>query len=120
MERDILNLVNEHRASIGLSKLDFDFTAYDYANEHTKNMIEENELSHDNFDLRSSNLTIETKANYVSEIVGRNFITAEGVVNAWLKSDSHRKAIEGDYAFSAVSAKPNSEGIFYFTQLFYR
>ncbi|MCR9228326.1 MAG: CAP domain-containing protein [Flavobacteriaceae bacterium] len=120
MEMEILELVNEHRASIGLNTLDFDKTAYDYAIEHTKEMIVKNEINHDDFDRRSSDLTIETKANYVSEIVGRNFITAKGVVHAWLKSDTHRKAIEGDYFYTAVSAKADSKGVFYFTQLFYR
>ena len=27
---------------------------------------------------------------------------------------------EGDYMYTAVSAKADSEGVFYFTQLFYR
>lgn len=120
LEQEILNLVNEHRVSIGLNELVFDQTAYDYALAHTRDMIAKNKLSHDGFDLRSSNLTVEAKANYVSEIVGRNFVTAKGVVNAWLKSESHRKAIEGDYNFSAVSAKSNSDGVFYYTQLFYK
>ena len=82
--------------------------------------LDKNEISHDNFDRRSSDLTIAAKANYVSEIVGRNYITAEGIVNAWLESETHRKAIEGDYMYTAVSAKADSEGVFYFTQLFYR
>lgn len=120
MEMEILELVNQHRASIGLNTLDFNKIAYTYAMEHTNDMIGKREINHDDFDRRSSDLTVEAKANYVSEIVGRNFITAEGVVNAWLKSDSHRKAIEGDYFYTAVSAKKDSQGIFYFTQLFFR
>ncbi|HBU79892.1 MAG TPA: CAP domain-containing protein [Muricauda sp.] len=120
MEMQILELVNQHRDSIGLNTLEFDKIAYDFAIEHTKDMIDKNEISHDNFDRRSSDLTIAAKANYVSEIVGRNYITAEGIVNAWLESETHRKAIEGDYMYTAVSAKADSEGVFYFTQLFYR
>jgi len=120
MEMEILDLVNQHRDSIGLSTLEFDKIAYDFAIEHTMDMIDKNKISHDNFDRRSSDLTIAAKANYVSEIVGRNFVTAKGVVNAWLKSDSHRKAIEGNYKFTAVSAKLNDKGVFYFTQMFYR
>ncbi|MBW8244189.1 CAP domain-containing protein [Muricauda oceani] len=120
MEEEILELVNQHRASIGMNTLEFDGIAYDYAIAHTKDMINKQAISHDDFDQRSSNLTVEAKANYVSEIVGRNFVTAKGVVDAWLKSDSHRRAIEGDYIFSAVSAQADANGVFYFTQMFYR
>ena len=120
MEVEILDLVNEYRLSKGLNTLEFDHVAYDYASSHTKDMISEGQISHDDFDIRSSNLAQEANADYVSENVGKSFSTAKGIVEAWIKSPTHRKVMEGNFLYTAVSAKPDDSGMFYFTQLFYR
>lgn len=120
IELEILDLVNEYRSSKGLTVLKFDGIAYNYATQHTDEMISEGQISHDNFDLRSSNLAQEARANYVSENVGKSYTSAKAVVQAWIKSDTHRKVMEGDFLYTAVSAKADSSGTLYFTQLFYK
>ncbi|MDC6385775.1 CAP domain-containing protein [Flagellimonas taeanensis] len=120
IELEILGLVNEYRSSKGLNVLDFDGIAYNYAAQHTDEMISDGQISHDNFDVRSSNLAQQANANYVSENVGKSFTTAKAIVEAWIKSDTHRKVMEGDFLYTAVSVKADSSGTLYFTQLFYK
>jgi len=115
---EILVLINEHRGSIGLSEIkrDSDYSSA-YAVEHTKNMIEENHVSHDNFNVRSAALK-ERGAYYVAENVAAGYANANDVVRAWLNSPSHRKIIEGSYTHSGFGVVMNNSGIYFFTQLF--
>ena len=46
------------------------------------------------------------------------YTQAESVVNAWLKSDSHRENIEGDFTNFDVSAEQNTDGDWYYTNIF--
>ena len=49
VEHALLDIVNDHRISLGYSSLLFSEVAYDYANTHTDYMIVQGSLSHDNF-----------------------------------------------------------------------
>ncbi|WP_108424783.1 CAP domain-containing protein [Flagellimonas amoyensis] len=120
IELEILDLVNAYRSSKGLNTLEFDDIAYDYAEQHTEEMISAGHISHDNFNIRSSNLAQEARANYVSENVGKSYTSAAAIVQAWIKSDTHRKVMEGDFLYTAVSVKADGSGTLYFTQLFYK
>lgn len=120
MANEILRLVNEHRTSIGLSEIKKDQQyASAYAVEHTQYMIDLEQVNHDNFNIRSSALK-DRGAQMVGENVAYGYDTAEAVVNAWLKSDGHKKIIEGAYTHSGFGVMQSNEGRFYFTQLFYR
>lgn len=46
------------------------------------------------------------------------FETAQGVVNAWVKSDAHRKAMEGEATHFGISVKRDTKGKNYFTNIF--
>lgn len=56
IELEILDLVNEYRLSNGLNVLEFDGIAYDYAAQHTDEMISDCQISLNNFDLFSTYL----------------------------------------------------------------
>ncbi|TVZ17195.1 CAP domain-containing protein [Maribacter sp. MAR_2009_72] len=118
MELEIFELVNDYRIELGLSSLSYDTRAQAYTTEHNLYMISKEEISHDNFALRSSALSEEFNAVKVSENVGRNFATAQGVFEAWLNSPSHLKNIEGDFDATAISAYADANGMIYFTQVF--
>ncbi|MCK0157151.1 CAP domain-containing protein [Cellulophaga sp. F20128] len=120
MESNVLGLVNEYRASNGLISLKFANVAYSFAKEHNEYMIAEGRISHDNFDLRASNLAVKAKADFVAENLAMDFTTAEGVVHAWINSPIHKKVMEGDYTHSAIHIKANAEGKLFFTQMFYK
>lgn len=118
MEMEIFELINNYRESKGLSVLKYNSGAQAYTVNHNLYMISNDEINHDDFDQRSSQLSVELNATKVAENVGRSFSTAEGVFNAWLASTSHLKNIEGDYNETAISVAYSEEGILYFTQVF--
>ncbi|QIE60010.1 CAP domain-containing protein [Rasiella rasia] len=120
MANEILELVNDHRISKGLTTIKRDQSyASAYAVDHTQYMIEKDKISHDNFGIRSNALK-EQGAKIVAENVAYGYSTAADVVNAWLNSAGHRKTIEGHYTHSGFGIIKNSEGAYYFTQLFYK
>lgn len=115
----ILELVNEHRQSIGLSTIISDPQyASAYAVDHTDYMIEVDQISHDHFNYRSAAMR-DRGAHRVGENVANGYSTAEAVVYAWLNSPSHKEIIEGNYTHSGFGVIPNENGTFFFTQLFY-
>jgi len=116
----VLDLVNQHRATLDLPAIKRDQTyASAYAVEHTQYMIEKSRLSHDNFGVRSQALK-DRGAKIVGENVAYGYKTAEDVVHAWLNSPGHRKIIEGLFTHSGFGIMANERGDYYFTQLFYR
>ncbi len=120
MADQILLLINSHRASLGLEEIKRDRQfASAYSVDHTLYMIEQEKISHDNFETRKLALK-NNGASTVSENVAFGYNTAEEVVNAWLNSTSHRKIIEGPYNYSGFGVLQDTKGRYYFTQLFYR
>ena len=120
MADQILVLINAHRATLSLSEIKKDQQyASAYAVDHTLYMIEEAQINHDNFGIRSQALR-NKGAIAVGENVAYGYSTAESVVGAWLNSSGHREAIEGNYTHSGFGIVKNAGGGYYFTQLFYR
>ena len=119
MESDILTLVNEYRISQGLSSLTTLNIISGVADGHTSYMISTGTVSHDNFDSRAQALITNANAKKVSENVAYGYNTAQGVFNGWLKSPSHKKIIEiVSLTHFGISTKTDSEGRYYFTQIF--
>jgi len=118
-EMALLKMINEHRASVGASKLILDSTIYNYAALHNAYMIDQNSISHTNFDTRSQTVKVQTKAANVSENVARFFSSNNGVVNGWLNSPSHKKTLEGNFTHTVISISEDATGKKYYTQLFY-
>lgn len=120
IEAELFALINDYRVSIGLNELQFEPTTFYYSGQHTDYMIEKGVTSHAKFGERAEKISKRTGAVYVAENVARNYDTIEEAFEAWLESPGHRKNIEGDYNYSAISIKPNSKGDLYFTQMFFR
>jgi len=118
IEIEIIELINAYRISIGLNALEAHNTVKAVAYTHTDYMIEEDNVSHDNFFERKQSLQVNANANIVSENVAYGFNSAESVVYAWLNSPSHKENIEGNYTDFDVSAEQNSDGKWYFTNIF--
>jgi uncharacterized protein YkwD len=118
LEQELLQLVNDHRNSMGASPLAFSEVAYSYANTHTDYMISREVLNHDNFSARASQITETVNAKAVAENVARDYSSAQEALQGWLQSESHRKTMEGDFTHTAVSVKAAPNGSLYFTQLF--
>ena len=118
IEIEILELINNYRITNGFSALESMTPIKAQAYSHTDYMVNKNEMSHDNFYLRSSTLKNNEGAITVGENVAYAYSSAQSVVNAWLNSDPHRENIEGDFTNFDVSAEKNSEGKWYYTNIF--
>ncbi|MFD2099990.1 CAP domain-containing protein [Flagellimonas iocasae] len=118
MEEELLDLVNEHRASIHKNVLENSAASYKYAEEHNQYMIAHNELSHDNFGDRATQIADETGALVVSENVARYYTSAEKTLEGWLNSSSHKEAMEGDFTHTTLSVQLDKDGRPYYTQIF--
>jgi uncharacterized protein YkwD len=120
VEQELLNIVNEHRISIGSRPLEFSALAYDYANLHTDYMVSRGTISHDNFSARASKIAAETNAKEIAENVAMDYPTAEAAFQGWLQSPNHKGTMEADYSFTAISVKRGSDGTLFYTQIFYK
>lgn len=118
VEIQILELINNYRLNMGLNPLENMDLIKAQAYTHTEHMVIENEVSHDNFFERSNFLKANAGAKVVSENVAYGYTYAESVVDAWLKSESHRQNIEGDFTNFDVSAEQNNSGQWYYTNIF--
>ncbi len=118
IEIEILELINNHRLSIGLNSLKNMSAIKAQAYGHTDYMIDKNEVSHDNFFQRKTNLTNSIGATRVGENVAYAYSSSGSVVNAWLNSEGHRNTIEGDYTDFEVSAEKDENGKWYYTNIF--
>lgn len=96
-ELEGVRLINEYRASIGLSTLTLDNYISTLCETHNQYMIQKNTASHDYFTTRADSIKARLGATRVSEIVAYNYISPASVVNAWLNSPGHKAAIERPY-----------------------
>lgn len=119
IDLEILSIVNDYRASIGVSTLEtMDFIS-SVAETHTVYMVETGTVNHDYFTDRLQDLMDNVAAKSVGENVAYGYTTAEDVVDAWLKSDSHREVIENpNYTHFGISTEENEEGRLFYTQIF--
>ncbi len=120
IDQEILKLVNEHRESIGKSKLNRNSIADNLAKEHTTYMIDQGKISHDYFSDRFSELQQKVNAKSAGENVAAGYPSAKSVMNGWLNSSGHKANIEGNFTHIGIAAIKNSNGQYYYTQLFYR
>lgn len=116
---EVLDVLNEYRVSLDLPPLEWHEDSEDLATGHSHYMAEKNKASHDHFIDRADFLK-DRGAEKVSENVAYGFKDAQSVVDAWLKSDGHRKAIEGNNTHTGIGIIRNEQGIPFFTQMFIR
>ncbi|WP_299391485.1 CAP domain-containing protein [uncultured Gelidibacter sp.] len=118
IEVEILELINAHRIGMDLQPLNNLSIIKSVAFTHTDYMVTVNQVNHDNFFKRKESLVNNADALKVSENVAYSYTTAETVVKAWLNSPGHKANIEGDFTDFDISAEKNSEGKWYFTNIF--
>ncbi|WP_396600963.1 CAP domain-containing protein [Algibacter sp. R77976] len=118
IEIEILELLNNHRLSLGLNPLEAMPIVKSVAHSHTDYMVDNDEVSHHNFFTRSDYLKSNAGAKKVSENVAYGYSSAEAVVKAWMRSEAHKENLEGDYTNFDISAEKNAEGRWYYTNIF--
>ena len=118
IEIEVMELINDHRINLGLNPLQQLGEIKAQAYGHTDYMIENNEISHDNFYVRRDNLISNAGAVSVGENVAYGFSYAPALVTAWLNSEGHRDVIEGDFTNFDLSAEQDENGRWYYTNIF--
>ena len=117
---EILKLTNEHRQNIGKPSLSRNTLADNLAKEHTNYMISMSDINHDNFNARFEHLQQKVNARSAGENVAAGYPSAKSVMNGWLNSSGHKANIEGNFTHIGIAAIKDTQGRYYFTQLFYR
>jgi uncharacterized protein YkwD len=118
---EILALVNDHRRSIGKPVLVMNQVIWTQANGHSQNMASKTvPFGHDGFDARVAAIRAALgSGGSAAENVAMGYGSAASVVSAWLGSAGHRANIEGNSTRTGVSAARSSDGVWYYTQVFY-
>ena len=118
IENDILQLVNQHRASLGKVTLTMNDIIYTECKEHSTWMASVDSMNHSGFDNRVINIHTKLGMIPVAENVAYGQTSAQEVVTAWLNSPPHKANIEGDFNLTGISVVKDSKGVNYFTQMF--
>lgn len=122
LEKAVNQQINQYRASKKLPPLTIDPRITKIARIHSENMASGKvRFSHDGFEGRAKAITIPYQS--VAENVAYNFGYSDPVRNAvegWIKSDGHRKNMEGQFNVTGIGVAKNAKGEYYFTQLFVR
>ncbi len=95
IEYELGAVITNHRQDIRLNTLFFNDTISIVCQEHSLNMASIFKLSHTNAFLRGAKLTKALNIKHSSEVVAYGQGTAQGILKMWLKSPTHKKAIEG-------------------------
>lgn len=115
----LIDLVNDHRLSIGQPLLIRNSTADKLAAEHTNYMISKKDVNSDNFEIRLETLEQKENAEEISENVGFD-LNAQSAMDAYLNNIWLKVNVEGNYTHTGIAVKKDNSGKFYYTQIFYR
>ena len=120
MEDQVLVLVNEHRATLGLTALEDNSVVKNQARIHSRNMADGSvSFGHNGFEARVEVITGSVEGvQGAGENVALGPTTAAEAVETWLKSDGHRANIEGDYTLSGIGIVEDDASNLLFTHIF--
>jgi uncharacterized protein YkwD len=119
IEAEITTLINEYRIENELASLNILNIISYKAGTHSEYMAEIGEANHDNFNERYQYLVENASAVKASENVAFGYRSAQGVVNAWLNSPSHKEIIiDPTFTDFGIATKMDSDGNYYFTNIF--
>ncbi|HYH03450.1 MAG TPA: CAP domain-containing protein [Bacillota bacterium] len=120
IELQAFEKINDYRRDKGLQPLAVDERIINQARIHSRNMGNGvTPFGHEGFNERvnASGVNFKTAAENVAYNQGYND-PAANAVEGWIKSEGHRKNIEGDYNLTGMGVFQNDSGRYYFTQLF--
>lgn len=124
LARDIFHLVNLHRTSMDLNKLEWNEIISSQCRLHSQEMSEKAVgVGHDGIEQRAEIISekisfsnLHENVGYVSDLMGISS-PASRIYEEWLKSSEHRKIIEGKYDLTGVGVVVDGYD-YYFTQIF--
>ncbi len=120
-DKEILDAINAHRISKGLTALEHDDFLWQVANEHTENMANGDvPFGHDGITERSDRIKQQLGNGVITENVATGQGSATEIVDSWLASQGYRINIEGNFTLTGLSAVQAGDGLYYYTQIFYK
>lgn len=123
LEQSIHQQINEYRQSRNLPPLTLDSRISAQALAHSQAMASGIPLSHDGFEERTQAIRKSISYRAAAENVAFNQGYSNPDVQAvqgWIESPGHRVNIEGQYDLTGIGIAQNSQGEYYFTQIFIR
>jgi uncharacterized protein YkwD len=119
---DILDNVNQYRASKGLAALKLNDVISAEAEKHSENMATGRvAFGHDGFASRIQRISSQLgPAKMSAENVALGELSAKQVVTNWINSPAHRENMEGNFTLTGIGTAKNKSGVIYFTQIFIR
>jgi uncharacterized protein YkwD len=121
LELSIHDRVNQYRQSQNLPPLTFDPTISAQARAHSLKMATTSHLSHDGFKERVNVVAKTIAYRGAAENVAYNMGHThpdETAVKGWIKSPGHQVNMVGAYDLTGIGVAQNSQGEYYFTQIF--
>ncbi|MCP4440024.1 MAG: CAP domain-containing protein [Aureispira sp.] len=117
--QEIINDINEYRATKNLHAFQLSREISEAAQLHSDNIASGNiPFGHDGFKTRATTLLKKIKGKGFAENVASGHRDTHKIVQSWLKSDGHRKNIEGAYTLTGIGVAQSDDGQFYYTQIF--
>ncbi|MDX2213669.1 MAG: CAP domain-containing protein [Oculatellaceae cyanobacterium bins.114] len=124
LEQAIHTQINQHRRDQGLPPLTLDPRMSEQARSHSQAMAAGRvAFGHDGFNQRGTVINRAIAWNSIAENVATNQGFGDPgrqAVVGWLNSQGHRQNIEGQYNLTGIGVARNSQGQYYFTQIFVR
>lgn len=119
---EIHDAINEYRNAQGLRPLILDTKISQQAQIHSLNMAQDKaNFSHAGFKLRIQNIASSIDYQSAAENIAYNQGYSDPgmvAVKGWIKSPGHQKNMVGNYNLTGVGVAQNSQGEYYFTQIF--
>lgn len=113
--------INQYLSSHGMPTLNLDKHISTIARNHSKYMAANRVITHSNFQSRYQSISSIYRTRKIAENVAYNQghkDPAIGAVKSWVNSQEHHKNIIGGYRVTGIGVFKDSQGCYYFTQLF--
>jgi uncharacterized protein YkwD len=122
LEKRAFDLINDHRESIGASRLVWKDVIAEQARNHSINIAEGIiDPSHDGFEDRVAAIERSIPYNGAAENLAWNNHTdqAQAALDWWLTSPEHKASLENStYDYTGIGVAKTNGTIYYFTQIF--
>lgn len=123
LERQVHDLVNDHRQAMGLSPLAYSEEIASIARRHSRDMASGRVgIGHQGAEERgNASLRVVSFKEFAENVGGNSYASARAVreaVNGWLNSPSHRRNIEGNFNLTGIGIAQSANGLYFFTQIF--
>ena len=123
LEREVHDLVNNHRQAMGLRPLAYNEEIARQARRHSQAMASgRGDVDHHGVEERRAALLRSIGFSAFAENVAANNSTgsrtAEAAVQGWLKSPEHQRNLEGNFTLTGIGVARSATGVYFFTHIF--